>query len=338
MPPQPLPPHWIDDAGWLLQAMDPHARLVRLIRMDEAAYRAASFLDDRMLKPGLQTMLCSFDEAMSDAERLTREDARWIFHIGHVGSTLVSRLLGELDGVLSLREPRSFRDLSVVGDGELAAVSRNLRRIFSRGFADDQLALIKTTSSVSEQAPQLVPAGGAALFLYATPRNYVAGILAGENSLKELAARHEQRVISLGERGIGAAGLDVSDAHRAAAAWACEMTSLEAAADVMADRKLLWADFDVMLDDVAGWLGRCARHFGFAASPERLTELAEGPLMRRYSKALEYDYSPSLRAELLDEATHWHRPQIDAAMAALAMLAESSPLLARALERAEQEH
>ena len=35
-----------------------------------------------------------------------RSDARWIFHIGHVGSTLVSRLLGELDEVLAIREPR----------------------------------------------------------------------------------------------------------------------------------------------------------------------------------------------------------------------------------------
>ena len=39
-------------------------------------------------------------------------DARWIFHIGHVGSTLISRLLGELEGVLSVREPRSLRDLT----------------------------------------------------------------------------------------------------------------------------------------------------------------------------------------------------------------------------------
>ena len=42
-----------------------------------------------------------------------RSDARWIFHIGHVGSTLVSRLLGELAGVLAIREPRLLRDLAL---------------------------------------------------------------------------------------------------------------------------------------------------------------------------------------------------------------------------------
>ena len=33
-----------------------------------------------------------------------------------------------------------------------------------------------------------------------------------------------------------------------------------------------------------------------------IEEIVAGPLMRRYSKALEYDYSPSLRADLLADA------------------------------------
>jgi hypothetical protein len=333
----PLPDRWTENASWLLQAIDPQNRLTRMIRMDEAGYRAASFLDDRMLHPGLEVRLCSLDQAMADAELQQREDARWIFHIGHVGSTLVSRLLGELDGVLSLREPRSLRDLIAVGDEEQVLFASNLRRIFSRSFAPNQVALIKATSSVSEQAPMLVPAAGLALFLYATPQNYVAGILAGENSLKELAALYEHRLGRLGRRGIDLRGFDASPAHRAAAAWACEMTSLEAAADAMADRRILWADFDEMIGDMAGWLARCARHFEFTASLERLKELVSGPLMRRYSKALEYDYSPSLRAELLGEAARRHRVDITAAIAALEKAAETVPMLNRALERARRE-
>ena len=58
--------------------------------MEEAAYRTASFLDDRMLHPDLESRICALDEAMNDAATLPRADARWIFHIGHVGSTLVS--------------------------------------------------------------------------------------------------------------------------------------------------------------------------------------------------------------------------------------------------------
>jgi hypothetical protein len=115
------------------------------------------------------------------------------------------------------------------------------------------------------------------------------------------------------------------------------MTSLEAAAEAMADRNVLWADFDEMLDDMAGWIGRCAAHFDFAVSGARVQELVAGPLMRRYSKALEYDYSPSLRAELIADAARAHRADIDAAMTALSSAASSAPLLAQALQRAQRE-
>ena len=59
--------------------------------------------------------------------------------------------------------------------------------------------------------------------------------------------------------------------------------------------------------------------------------------MRRYSKALEFDYTPSLRRDLIADADRRHRPEIDAALAMLKQAAQESPLLARALERAQPE-
>jgi len=334
---QPLPDGWTDDAAWLAQAVDPQNRLIRLLRMDEAGYRAASFLDDRMMQPGIEARICSLDQAMGEAAALQRDDARWIFHIGHVGSTLVARILGELDGVLSIREPRSLRDLSAVAREERTGMASGLRRLMSRSFRSEQVALVKATSFVSEMAPFLVAPGGSALFLYATPANYIASILAGENSLKELAALNSIRSDRLRSRGIELTGFDRSDADRAALAWACEMTSLESAAEETGDRRVFWADFDRMLEDMAGWIGRYAAEFGFAATQERIDDVVAGPLMRRYSKALEYDYSPSLRAELLADAASQHGPDINAAVAALSSAAKSAPLLARALDRAERE-
>jgi hypothetical protein len=207
----------------------------------------------------------------------------------------------------------------------------------ARSFAPGQAALVKATSSVSEMAPLLAAPGASALFLYAAPANYMAGILAGENSVEELEVLHELRSDRLRARGIDLAGFDRSGAHRAALAWACEMTSLEAAADAMHDRHILWADFDRMLGDMSGWIERCADHFGFTATREQIEELISGPLMRRYSKALEFDYSPSLRAQLLADATRRHRADIDVALGALSDAAKSAPLLAGALQRAEGE-
>src|SRR4051794_3089977 len=81
----PTPDEIASDATWLAQALDPAAGMVRLVAMDGEAYRAASFLDDRLLQAPVDAQIVSWtqiEEAMS-GER--RHDARWIFHIGHVG-------------------------------------------------------------------------------------------------------------------------------------------------------------------------------------------------------------------------------------------------------------
>ena len=51
-----------------------------------------------------------------------------------------------------------------------------------------------------------------------------------------------------------------------------------------------------------GALGEIAGFFGFDAPPRAIEAIAGGPLMQRYSKALEYDYSPSLRGDLIADA------------------------------------
>src|SRR6478609_2422687 len=252
----PLPDGLIDDARWLAQAIDPAANLVRLVQMDAATYRGASFLDDRMLQQPLEMRLCSLDAAIAASATVKRDDAAWIFHIGHVGSTLVSRLLGEFDDILSIREPRSLRDLGSADPAIRPTVAAGLRRLMARSFGPDQRSLVKATSFVSEWTALLMAPGACALFLYATPRNYIASILAGENSVKELAALHEFRAQRLRDRGISLHGFDSGNAHRAAAAWACEMTSLERAAEVRSDAVILWADFDLMLADMPRQLAR----------------------------------------------------------------------------------
>jgi len=334
----PLPDGWAEDFGWLTQALDPRARLVRLVRMDDASFRDASFLDDRLLSQNRESRLCGLDEMIAASEVASGPPAGWIFHLGHVGSTLVSRLLGELDAVLALREPRALRDLAAADEGERPRLAGALERLMARRGPAHQIVIVKATSFVSEYASQLARAGAAVLFLYATPENYVAGILAGENSVKELSALHETRAQRLAGRGIVLEGFDRNDAHRAAAAWACEMTSLEAASAAMPDRNIIWADFDIMLGDMPAWLARVASHFQVDASPEAVIAAANGPLMRRYSKALEYDYSPSLRADLLGEARRDHLSQINDAIGALHDAARTAPLLDRALKRAAGEN
>jgi hypothetical protein len=325
---QPIP----SDARWLAQALDPNSGLVRLIKMTPEAYRAASFLDDRMLQQPVNAQTRPFAEISAAIPDDARSDARWIFHIGHVGSTLVSRLLGELDGVLALREPRILRDVAFTPAARRGAVTPAIRKLLSRTFTANETALVKATSFVSEIAAELVPPGERALFLYADPRTYIATILAGENSLKELHRLADFRAQRMSVRVPSLEG-DNSNAHLAAAAWACEMTALEAAATAMADRPVLWASFDELLEDMEAGVQRLTEFFGFDAPPERIEEIVRGPLMSRYSKALEFDYSPSFRRELIDQEIRLHGADIENALGLLQRPAAQSPLLGSALAR-----
>ena len=319
------------DARWLAQALDPGTGIARLIEMSPEAYRAASFLDDRMLQGPVNARLLPFAEVADAMPSDARSDARWLFHIGHVGSTLIARLLGELDGVLSVREPRILRDVAAKPAEQRGAVMPAIRRLLSRTFSAQDTALVKATSFVSEIAAELVAPGERALFLTVDPRTYIATILAGPNSLKELAALANIRARRMAGRVHGLTGS--SAAQLAAAAWACEMTALETAAAAMPDRSIMWGNFDRLLEDMAAGLGEIAAFFGFAASAERVQEIVCGPLMSHYSKALEYDYSPSLRRQLIDQELRLQGAEIEDALKTLARSAEVSPLLASALAR-----
>jgi hypothetical protein len=320
------------DAQWLAQALDPAAGMVRLIAMSGEAYRAASFLDDRMLQQPVDAHLVPWPEVEAAMLDGVRNDARWIFHIGHVGSTLISRLLGELSNVLAIREPRILRDLAMSPAEIRAGYIEAVPKLMSRTFAADEIACVKATSLVSEIASDLVPANERAIFMFATPRNYIASILAGENSVQELRMLGDSRAQRMAKR-VGTMAVR-NDAELAGAAWACEMTSLEAAVEAMPDRKITWADFDHMLGDMHLELARAAAFFGFSTDGAKLAAIAQGPLVARYSKAPEYAYSPALRGELIAEVSTAQGREIVDALAMLGRAAEKSPLLARALERA----
>lgn len=331
----PGPDEIARDAAWLAQALDPSAGSVRFVAMDRDSYRAASFLDDRLLQQPVDAQIVAWPAVEAAVAGELRTDARWIFHIGHVGSTLVSRLLGELEGVLGIREPRILRDLAMSPPAVRAGYVGPMAKLMSRTFAADEIACVKATSFASEIAAELVPTNERALFLYARPGNYVASILAGENSLKELHALADYRRQRLQLRGLSFPQ-PRNDAERAAIAWACEMTSLEAAAESMADRRIDWTDFDAMLGDMPAALARVADHLGLDSDPATLRAIVAGPLMQRYSKALEYEYSPALRNELIAQEVRCQEGRIEAAVAMLRAHAQHSLLLARALDRSRE--
>jgi len=316
----------LETPEWLPFQYDAAADRVDWLRMTEADYRAAAFLDQRVLRPDSEFRQSPWPAMPADARR----DADYIFHIGNVGSTLISRLLGELPTVFALREPLLLRTAAEGQFDTLAA-------LLSRTFRPEQRAMVKATSFTSEIADRMVRRGARALFLYAAPDHYLENILAGENSWQTLQALSATRLARLQGR---CAGLEVDvasmhDGLKAALGWACEMTSLDAAAAKLPAEAVLWMDFDVFLADPARHLAAIAGHFGHPAAGAEA--ICSGPLMRRYSKALEYEYSPQLRREILADARRRHAGAIADALNWLGGLESRYPAVAQAIRRARGE-
>ena len=115
------------------QNLDPARGRVLTIHMREADYRAASFLDDRVLTRESEGAWVPYPR-LAEAVARMEGDARplhFIFHIGHAGSTLLSRLLDELGGVLPLREPLPLRTLAEAPDAERL---KTFARLWRRGL------------------------------------------------------------------------------------------------------------------------------------------------------------------------------------------------------------
>ncbi|MEA3037809.1 MAG: hypothetical protein QOE79_322 [Sphingomonadales bacterium] len=319
---------------WFPQRYDAASDSVLLVARSEADFRAAAFLDERSLAPGIPSHLVPWPTVAGAVPSDARRDIQYIFHLGHVGSTLISRLLGELPEVLALREPQILRDVAACLEQGVWDAERldALTALLSRTFRPEQRAMAKASSFVSEIAAELVPAGSRALLLFASAEAYLGNILGGPNSRQDVAATAADRLERLHRRtarnrwSLG----DLSEGETVAMAWACEMTSLEQAADRLGETRVTWLDFDTFLADPASRLGRLAEFFGLDASAAQA--LATHPLMGRYSKAPEYEYDATLRDEVLAEARREHGAAIAEGLRWLERAARESHVVARCLD------
>jgi hypothetical protein len=307
---------------------------LRLVCLDEAAYRAASFLDQRLLSLGYRQATCEVALLERAAARLA-PPAHYIFHTGHVGSTLISRLIGEHRNLFSLREPALLRTLCAPPAAAAAATPAIALALLGRTWRSHQRAVVKATSFVSELAELMLAASNrpTAILMFTHPLAYLRGILAGDNSRLESRQLAPARVQRLARRlgdGDWRAQLRSEGAY-IAMSWLCEMITLRRAATRF-ERQVLWVDFDAFLAEPLQALNSIFGALGAAATATQLEALVNGPLMNRYSKAPEHAYDAALRRELLQQADREHAAEIRRGMDWLQMTASQHPLAAAVLQ------
>ena len=329
-----------------LQKVDLARDAALLIRVSESTYRAASFLDDRILAPDVKggwASLASIVEATAAIGE--RKPLHFIFHTGHVGSTLLSRLLDESGCVLSLREPLPLRTLadardvlalpeSLLSAPAFDALEQALLKVWSRGYRNTHTIVLKATSSACRIAARLLERHGSAhgVYLNLAAEPYLATLLAGENSgidlrghapvrIRQLQARIETPLPPLHALSLG---------ELAAMSWLAETWNQHEAVARLGAR-ILPLDFDGLLADIAGQVSRVASHFQLPIESRWLADIGRSPVLTRYSKSPDFEYSPQVRSELLRQSRQNNAAQIGAGLRWLENLARAHAAVAEVL-------
>lgn len=323
---------------------------VLLVRMTEADYEESSFLDERLLEQKREQHWRPWpdlDEAVVDSSA----ESDFIFHMGHVGSSLVSRILGENRHHFCLREPAVLRLPANGNTGDPGGASRRpfppdrlatVLRLCARVFHPGQRSLVKATSFVNELAVEILnlSPSSRAILLCASPQAYLSNLLAGRNSRPNL----RKTVASVAARlarvlpDMAADSRSMSDGEIAAMSWACEILALGRLAREHPGR-VLWVDFDQFLARSREGVVAMERHLSGCTEPEAINLILQSPHFHRYAKAPEFAFNASSRQAVLAHGLYEHRDDIDRGLAWLKAASHAFPeLLGAAREAANSTH
>ena len=178
-----------------LHKVDPARRTGSFVRTSASALRAAAFLDGRTLYWDGSPV----ERAIAPIGDGDAPVARYIFHVGFCGSTLLARLLDQPGRTLVLREPQGLTDLAAyrsaldregLQDPELPSLLASVSALLHRPWQPDERVVIKPSNWVNVLLPDLVVAPSVRLlFLTMERRAFVRAILRGGPARIAFAAR-----------------------------------------------------------------------------------------------------------------------------------------------------
>lgn len=323
------------DAAIIPHQLDLLNEQVLLTRIPVAAQAAASFLDQRALSPTTEGAWFPWTDFASSAAKLPDGAPAYILHLGHCGSTLLSRLVEAATGRRALREPLPFRTFAIdaadAHDGA-AFLSQDERRgrlsLFERVFARGGDAVVKATSICNDLAAELSPTAPV-VFVYVKPATYLAAMLGGANAQTDLRGFAQMRFRRLKSRIPDLQPLaSLSTSELAALCWLTEASAIAAV-----PRDVFAVDFDAFLVLQPETLARLCAHLGAPAAAEKVQGALTGGVMSRYAKATEHAYNAATRAAGLAEARARFGVEIRTGMAWLEQTAKRFALGEKTLQR-----
>lgn len=323
----------LDNPAFLPFQLDLEAGRVLLVRLDAETRANAPFLDQRALPPKPEGYWLPLDallarSAAPDAARLD-----WIFHIGHCGSTLLSRLLQAWPALQVLREPQPLRTLAAADMDAMhpaAEVMQRLVELWSRPLPSHSRSLIKASSSCNALAGALLvqrPQARAVL-LDMPLEPYLATMLKSGAAFADVAAAApgRRRVLAGGDDAIDAELATLAQPEQCAMGWLAEQLRFRDLAAGRHGGRVLRVDFEALLAHPHDTLAAIAGHLDLPAA--QLDAVLASPWWGRYSKAGAHAYAPRDRQHDLELSRQRHGEAIAAAQSWLQGFLRRHPRLA----------
>lgn len=293
-------------------------RRVLWLRLDAQQRREAAFLDDRAMPVDAQGGWMALDPLLA-ADHVGLAPAHAIFHIGHCGSTLLSRLLDSWPELQGLREPLPLRTLAELwptlgqplarlSEAQASRLMDALWARWSMPLPPMQRSVVKATSSCNGLiAPLLARHPDMRAILLDMPlRPYLATLLKSPASVLDAANAAGERLAHLHSRGIArdVSLHELTLPQQCAMGWWSERLRFGAFASGADAARVLRIDFEQLLLHPERELQRIAAHLGLDHThvADALASTAWG----RYSKAQSHGYGRDDRAHDLALAMQRH--------------------------------
>lgn len=327
---------------WHLFNYDLSAQTLTLMRIEERLYREASFLDHRIGSYNCPSVAYELRHMAEVFPRLGAQRAPmgFIFHIGHCGSTLLSRALSAGERVLPLREPQTLRNLSadrreletplsfLAPDAWNWLLSTVIDTL-SRRFRQDQLNIVKATSTgnnliapILEEDPR-----HKALLLYVPLESYLATMLGKKTRGGDLWGQGKTRMQDWLELKSSAkfALHELDEPRLAVLSWMTSMQFMLNASARFGERTQL-VNFEDLIEAPQAGLPQAAEFFGLQDQAE--TMVARFPeISSSYSKLPGQPFTPRTREDRLNRTRTSHPEQISAGLQWFESLAAETPAL-----------
>jgi len=287
------------------------------VPMDRSAYQRSIFLDARISAAAGQPMGLAV-EVLAQAVRAPLPTS-WIFHMAHVGSTLLARALDDRDASLVLREPLALRQLALQPDQQRLAI---VAAMVGKRYRADAPTLVKANVPVNFLLPKLAGIGpnAPAILLYLPLRDYLLAILRNKSHRDWLG-----KVTSFLSNHLGDLSA-LTDAERGAALWLAQVDAFTAALRALPNVRALNAE--MFFAEPEAVVNAAANHLGVPIAPAAIKATVAGPLFSTHAKdpALPFDNAQRVgrRHELeramaaeLERAQEWLAQRADAPDAAL---------------------